>query len=453
MKTYFIKLYVLIVSLSVMSCSDYLELDTPKDQIDLDMVFSDESMANASVASLYTLLREQGFFSGNRDGAGYMLGCLTDELDVTTNQATDYKLLYDGIVLADNSSIKNIWSSSYKQIYYANNIIEGLNASDSLTESVKNNLLGECLAIRAVIHFYLYQTYGEIPYITTTNYKVNSSVSRFDKSEIIQHIYEDLNKAAELLANQENSFQKLRVNENIAKAFLARVYLYEKNWLQAKAIAEEIISSGLYSLSDTELLFTKESSSAVWQLKPALEGNNTNEAKTYIFTSLPAPYAKLSMNLYNEIDHSDLRKEDWINGLSDKDFYPYKYKSKSSGGTTSEYSIILRLEELYFIASEANLMLGNLEQSRNLLQEILEKRNISLGNTLNYEQLFSLIRKHRRIEFFCEFGHRFYDLKRWDTWEELKEIKPHWKNYFRNWPIPENELSLNPNLLPQNTGY
>src|SRR5690606_25992173 len=322
MKTYFIKLYVLIVSLSVMSCSDYLELDTPKDQIDLDMVFSDESMANASVASLYTLLREQGFFSGNRDGAGYMLGCLTDELDVTTNQATDYKLLYDGIVLADNSSIKNIWSSSYKQIYYANNIIEGLNASDSLTESVKNNLLGECLAIRAVIHFYLYQTYGEIPYISTTNYKVNSSVSRFDKSEIIQHIYEDLNKAAELLANQENSFQKLRVNENIAKAFLARVYLYEKNWLQAKAIAEEIISSGLYSLSDTELLFTKESSSAVWQLKPALEGNNTNEAKTYIFTSLPAPYAKLSMNLYNEIDHSDLRKEDWINGLSDKDFYP-----------------------------------------------------------------------------------------------------------------------------------
>jgi len=35
----------------------------------------------------------------------------------------------------------------------------------------------------------------------------------------------------------------------------------------------------------------------------------------------------------------------------------------------------------------------------------------------------------------------------------LGDIKANWKNTDLLLPIPENELELNPNLLPQNPGY
>jgi len=35
----------------------------------------------------------------------------------------------------------------------------------------------------------------------------------------------------------------------------------------------------------------------------------------------------------------------------------------------------------------------------------------------------------------------------------LSEVKPGWDTTDKLLPLPENELNLNPNLLPQNPGY
>ena len=36
---------------------------------------------------------------------------------------------------------------------------------------------------------------------------------------------------------------------------------------------------------------------------------------------------------------------------------------------------------------------------------------------------------------------------------DLSQIKPNWMKYFETLPIPQDEIFLNGNLLPQNTGY
>lgn len=60
----------------------------------------------------------------------------------------------------------------------------------------------------------------------------------------------------------------------------------------------------------------------------------------------------------------------------------------------------------------------------------------------------------RRVELFAEGGHRFIDLKRSGRLDQvLSGLKPAWNTEDRNLPLPENELLLNPNLLPQNPGY
>ena len=62
--------------------------------------------------------------------------------------------------------------------------------------------------------------------------------------------------------------------------------------------------------------------------------------------------------------------------------------------------------------------------------------------------------QERRSEFFTEQGHRWFDLKRTGTaGQALGSLKPGWKATDAVLPLPESELLLNGNLLPQNAGY
>src|SRR5690606_1595819 len=72
----------------------------------------------------------------------------------------------------------------------------------------------------------------------------------------------------------------------------------------------------------------------------------------------------------------------------------------------------------------------------------------------NKETLLEAVQQERKVEFFTELGHRFFDLKRTGRANAvLTPIKPSWGDTDLLFPIPETELLLNPNLLPQNEGY
>src|SRR3546814_8247927 len=56
---------------------------------------------------------------------------------------------------ASNTTVLSIWSSAYYTIYTANALIEGLDVSSNVTASLKGQLVGEALFVRAFCHFYL----------------------------------------------------------------------------------------------------------------------------------------------------------------------------------------------------------------------------------------------------------------------------------------------------------
>ena len=60
----------------------------------------------------------------------------------------------------------------------------------------------------------------------------------------------------------------------------------------------------------------------------------------------------------------------------------------------------------------------------------------------------------RRVELFTEGGHRWLDLKRTNQADNvLSQIKSSWDVTDVLFPIPEDEIENNANLLPQNPGY
>src|SRR5690606_15284327 len=107
----------------------------------------------------------------------------------------------------------------------------------------------------------------------------------------------------------------------------------------------------------------------------------------------------------------------------------------------------------YLIGAEAAVMQGDLQTGSEMLNVLRSRAGLDDVVFSNTHQAVDAVLQERRVELFCEFGHRFYDLKRLNRLSDLSAVKPRWQQHFKFYPLPENEITLNPNLLPQNPGY
>jgi starch-binding outer membrane protein, SusD/RagB family len=159
----------------------------------------------------------------------------------------------------------------------------------------------------------------------------------------------------------------------------------------------------------------------------------------------------------NAFETGDLRKALWTKKVTTKNeswYHAYKYKLTTNTGTSAEYTILFRLAEMYLIRAESNAKLNHLEEAKEDLNKIRNRAGLTNTNAVTQEEVLTAIAKERRLEFFTEQGHRFFDLKRTGKADEVLSLaKPNWNSNHIVLPLPENELLLNENLLPQNTGY
>jgi hypothetical protein len=440
-------------------CEDFLEVDLPEDRLTGTEVFNNEATANAALADIYNQLRDNTLLTGTNQGLSVLMGLYSDELDYYGSPGNAAYNFYNHTVIPSNSAVASLWNDSYSIIYSANAVMEGLKASTALTQEQKEPLLGEALFLRAIVHFHLYTLFGDIPYITTTDYKVNSAVHRMDWDRVYPQLLDDLTDAKNFLPDNYPSGEHIRPNRYVAMALLARIYLYAKEWEKADTESSSIIdASGIYVWEQNlDLVFTKESSTAIWQLKPSTPGSNTLEAQSFVVLSLPPSNVALSDGFVDSFEPNDQRREKWIGELSDGSeavYYPYKYKAVDFTGETLEYSVVFRLAEQYLIRAEARAQQGFILGAKEDLNKIRSRAGL-MGTTANsQEMLLDAILGERKHELFTEQGQRWFDLKRTNNATTvLGSIKPGWKATDVLLPIPENELNINPNLQPQNPGY
>jgi hypothetical protein len=440
------------------SCN-FTEVDLPSSQLNADDVFEDKNTATAALVEIYSNMRDNGVLTGYPSGTSSQLGLYTDELDFYGIPASGSASFFNNTLLPSTSDVSLFWRYSYNQIYAANAVIEGATNSKSLKQIDKERLIGEALFIRALIHLYLTDLFGDIPYIESTNYQENSKVDRQPVQKIYEHIKDDLMYASSVLSPEYATTERVRPNKWAVNTLLARVLLYMQQWNESSNVASSVINEkSLYNLpTDPSQLFLKGSSSTIWQLMPANTGNPTLEGNLFIFKSGPPPSLALNNTLVNSFSSSDLRKKYWIKQVTtgtNSWYHAYKYKQDTNSGTSSEYSIVLRLSELYLIRSEARLMSGDYIGSKEDINIIRNYAGLGNTNASTDTEILKEILLQRRLELFCEFGHRFFDLKRTQRLDAtLGVVKPGWDTHDRLLPLPESELSLNPNLKPQNEGY
>ena len=448
-------LSLLICLLLMSGCEDFLETENPIEQIPTEDVFEDEATATAAVTTMYAKLRDEVLVTGTTSGLGVLMGLYADELDYYGIPGESLESFFNHQIIASDAIVSDIWNSSYNLIYLTNSALKGLENSLTLSDEIKHQLLGEVLFIRAMTHFYLVNLFGDIPYITTTDYEVNRQVSRMPEDLVFDHILTDLDIAKSFLEADYATGERVRANKYVVSALLARVYLYLGQWEHAENESSLLINNtSLYSLPmNLEEVFLKTSSSAILQLKTKMEGFSTTEANTFIFTSGPPPLLALNENFVNGMDANDLRRLHWIGEATDG-MYVWYYPNKYQQGTSLQYSLVFRLAEQYLIRAEARARQNNLMGAQQDLNIIRGRAGLPDTLATTPEELFEEILKERRFELFTEHGHRWFDLRRFGiAGDILSPVKPDWQPFDTLLPIPESELLINPNLNPQNFGY
>jgi hypothetical protein len=276
---------------------------------------------------------------------------------------------------------------------------------------------------------------------------------------VYENILNDLNEAKSLLTDEYLSAERIRANSFTVSALMSRVYLYTKQWNKAESESTILIdASAVFTLEgDVADEFLKESSSAILQLKPRDEGENTREASVFLFTSGPPITLALRPEFVEAFEPGDLRRQKWIaevSGVGETWYAPYKYREKENTGTSLEYSIILRLAEQYLTRAEARAHLGDLPGATEDINVIRNRAGLPDTPASTETEILKATLDERNFELFTEQGHRWFDLKRTENAEEiLSPVKTNWKSTDVLFPVPEAELLLNTNLLPQNPGY
>lgn len=446
-----------ITLLAVQSCDEFTEVDLPQSQLTGESVFQNVTTAKAALADIYASMRNGGVVAGTQFGGTPLMANYSDDL-VFYGGNPDIEQFNKHTMQASNLFLSILWDNTYTTMYAVNALLEGVRNSTAITGEDRDRLIGEALFIRAFLNFYLVNMFGDIPYVTTTNHEVNSQIGRTPQAEVWLSITNDLLQAKDLLPDSYPTTERVRPNKATVQALLARVYLYNANYAQAEAYASEVLSNQLYTWEiDAANAFLKDSPAIILSLQSGAAGLNTQDARSFIFSFGPPSKPAMSDELRNAFEPGDVRRTLWVRTITngtDNWYQAYKYKKTTPTTPSQEYTILFGMAEQYLIRAEARAMQGNTMGAQQDLNVIRTRAGLPDTDADTPQDLMAAILRERRIELFTEQSHRWFDLKRSGTaGEVLSPIKPGWQNTDLLLPIPEKEILLNPNLLPQNPGY
>jgi starch-binding outer membrane protein, SusD/RagB family len=453
--------FLLPVSLLISSCKKFVQVPPPDNLAVGSTVFSNDQTATSSVVGLYSKMTESNLFFIN--GAMTLYPGLTSDEIYNTAPSTAIDPFTNNALASGSTLIQtNIWRQGYNYIYHSNDCIEGLAKSTGVSESIKQRLTGEVKFTRALCYFYLVNLFSDVPLITTTDYEANAVKPRAPVAEIYQQIIADLQDAQNLLSATYPTTGPVRPNKWAAAALLARVHLYQQNWINAEATATSVINSGSYSLpANLTKVFQPNSTEAIWQLIPVNPLYNTAVGNTFIPSSATVkPAYALTSTLLLAFEPNDQRKTTWLKSntiAAQPYYYPYKdtSRTRASGANATVYNTVLRLAEQYLIRAEARARQNNITGAVADLNLIRQRAGLpALPDTITQEACLTAIAKENRIEFFAEWGHRWFDLKRTGQADAVLSVikAPNWQSTDALFPIPSIEIQRNP-FLTQNEGY
>jgi hypothetical protein len=486
------KITIILTVLGAMlitSCEDFLDV-TPSNLANSETSITNAADAKVAINGLMRKMTSSSYYG--RDFVIYGDAKGGDFAIRSQGRGLDY--FYSFNHSATSGSGSGLWSQIYHNILQANNLITNIKKMEDAGTGTAtlSDYKAQAMTARALMYFDLLRLYGKPYNMDKTSFGVPLVLEPLDASAqptrasveaVYTQILKDLTDAAPFLSkNKVNGYLNYYAN----KAVEARVQLYMGNYTAALAAAEDVITSGKYSLySNTAWVgswaapFGAESILEL-AIYPA-EADLTTSSLGYYLLRLAKVTGASGWFMASDYwitrmsqDPTDIR---W--GIMDYDESSttrFGSSLKYVGGTAmlgdkasrSAVNIkVIRLSEMYLLAAEAALSLPTPDKAKAVtyLNEI-RKRAPALAPADETTVTVDMIMDEKSKEFFAE-GHRFFDMIRLNKTIEFNDefitpavIIPHRekiidRTFFKTiLPISQNEMDANPPIAAQqNPGY
>lgn len=404
----------------------------------------------------------------------YASALISDEAKLGADNAGQGALTYRYQYNSDNTSggdVIGAWGGYYSVIDQTNRLLAKIPTvtAPADQEPRRNILQGQMLAMRAIAHFGLLQSYCKnydpadargVPVMLVSN--PLAKPARNTMGEVMAQIESDLSAAKALLpAVTFGDFRDTVMNKVNVAAYQARVALYKKDYDNAVTYATEVISSGIKPLASGAQF------SAIWT--DDVEDEVLFRIRYATSTAIGGLWTTTGGNIYiapsdkliSSYASGDIRLSAYIgtNGSGNK--YVKKFFSSSRGGRVVDLKAC-RTSEMYLIRAEANAKKASpdLASASNDLN-FLRSQRITGYTDQTFPTATSVIdatlqERYKELAF---EGFRLWDLKRNNLSVERlsSDASAEWQtlpsgNYRFVLPIPNSELLANPNMV-QNDNY
>ncbi|WP_018619167.1 RagB/SusD family nutrient uptake outer membrane protein [Spirosoma luteum] len=432
-------------------------------------------------------------------------------LEVPRNQ------LLIGTYDASNALVSSVWQGNYRVIHRANVVIDKAATATALSAAVSTQAVGEAKFLRAWSYFDLVSMWGGVPLYKSYVTSLDGSLARSPEADVYAFVIADLKAAQNALPATYDASNQGRATKGAATMLLARVYMQQGDYANAKTELQKLITSGTYQLMGEffdnfteEAEFNKES---IWEINFLPSGGSFNwngdadgaaageeTVRTQEYSAIGWRNLIPSNSLLNEFERPS-KGDAKLDPRYTKSFYSTGdlfnsgktvLTAAAQAGNTSivdgveqkvswrKYSLMYRIDpggfltgginqrimryaETLLAMAECENELGNLASAVTYLNMTRARASVAmpLYPTANYpvsnkDQVFAAIVHERRVEFSGE-EIRNHDLLRW---RKLGKLKTEPLAYFVKGktellPIPQQEIDNNPSIgvKGQNPGY
>lgn len=427
------------------SCSDFLELPS-ETNLTSATFFKSQNDFEKAVNGAYAPLRGLFNSGGNSATGSWLMGEMhSDNTRYKYNpnfRATiDQENVADFTVIPTNSAALNKYRGYYLIIARANQILNTIDGV-SFDQSIKDNLKGQALFLRALSYFDLVQYFGKLPlHLKPSTSLGDVALPLSEVSDIYAQIISDATAAASLLP-AKSAQEPGRATSGAAKTLLGNVHVVLKNWGAAETVLKEVVNSGEYALvanyADVFSTANKNNVESVFevQFRQGQDGYSSNFV--YSFFPMPITAAELTATMANygvapaavnglvqqgynipspdliaAYEAGDERKDASIGTATAGGVdYPFILKylhPHANAGLTDDNWPIYRYAEVLLLLAEALDEQGKSAEALPLLNEV--RGRAGLADITSTAGLRDVIFNERRVEFAFE-NKRWLDLVR-----------------------------------------
>ena len=272
------------------SCSDSFFDIQPQGAASL-VSLSNKNGVNALLIGTYSLMDGVGAGNTGRQStiSNYVFGGITSGdavkgTDIGDQPEQEYIEQYNW--LSDNTYFLGKWQHSFDGVARANETILLAQSPDvkDMTDAEKAQVIAESKFLRGHYHFEAKKMWNNVPYISETIYKADdpNSTKIANTANIWANIEKDFSDAAAVLPATQA--QKGRATKWAALTYLAKAYMFQKKYAEAKTILEDVYKNSgkklMPNFHDNYRNITNNNAESIFEVEFSINdgstGNNGN---------------------------------------------------------------------------------------------------------------------------------------------------------------------------------